>query len=320
MQGDNVKSPAEFLRAEVEKNCEEEKRCFGLNETLPWDFDFKRVLLLSYGENPNKAFLTAKRSRKDETADSEGDYRSKKEWRTHRCHVETLYEVDKIFKGVFPDEDLTHKDVMHSFWNTYKYALQLAYPSVFIGVNTYPGPHVRRAPFVRKMDVWFADNIKANTEAHGLELTYNSATWFDFLLENFDKFPLVNENKELQRFAQLTHTIGNITLVPKGFNAGRSCGDYWDYALLKMKAKMATESDWLEYVNKHEMQMYVTPEGDVIPLWENHFNVLTPTNTEELFAFVTFVNNGIEERGKALIARYQNSKNVRPDDFDSELE
>lgn len=319
MQGDNVKSPAGFLRAEVEKIFEEEKRCFGTNETLPWDFDLKRVLLSAYGDNPIKESLKAKRFRKDETADSECDYRSKEAWRKLRGHVETLDVVDKVFKGAFPDEDLTHKDVMHSFWNTYKYALQLAYPSVFIGLKTYPGPHVRRAPFVRKMDVWFADNIKANTEAHGLELSYNSATWFDFLLENFDKFPLVNENKELQRFAQLTHTIGNITLVPKGFNAGRSCGDYWDYALRKMKAKMATESDWLQYVNKHEMQRYITLEGDVIPFWENHFNVLTPTNTEELFAFVALVNDGIEGRGKALIARYQNSENVRTDDSDSAL-
>ena len=316
MQGVIVKSPAEFLRAEVEKNVDEEKRCFGTNETLPWDFDCKRVLLLHYGSNPIQAYLTAKRFRYNDIADKEADYRSKEAWKTLRGHVETLAVVDEIFKGIFPDEDLTHKDVMHSFWNTYKYALQLAYPSVFIGLKTYPGPHVRRAPFVRKMDVWFADNIKANAEVHGLELTYNCATWFDFLLENFDKFPLVNENKELQRFAQLTHTIGNIAIVPKGFNRRRSCQDYWDFALLKLKAKMK-KADWLQYVKNHEMQMYVTPEGDVIPFWENHFNVLTPTNEEELFEFVTFVNNAIEERGKALIKRYQDTKNVRQDASDS---
>jgi hypothetical protein len=319
MQGDYVKSQAVLVRSAVGKNVDEEKRCFGTNETLPWDFDLKRVLLLAYGDNPIKAFLTARRFRYAETADSEVDYRSKEAWRDLRGHVETLAVVDEVFMAIFTDEDLTHKDVMHSFWNTYKYALQLAYPSVFIGLNTYPGPHVRRAPFVGKMDVWFADNIKANAEAHGLELTYNCATWFDFLLENFDKFPLVNENKELQRFAQLTHTIGNITLVPKGFNRRRSCQDYWDFALLKLKAKM-TKADWLQYVKNHEMQMYVTPEGDVIPFWENHFNVLTPTNEEELFEFVRKVNHGIEKRGKALIKRYQDTKNVRPDDFDSELE
>lgn len=289
------------------------------DEPLPWDFDLKRVMLLSYGENPIKAFLTAKRFRYDETADKEEDYRSKEAWMNLRGHVETLAVVDEVFKAIFSDEDTTHKDVMHSFWNTYKYALQLAYPSVFTGLRTYTVPHARRAPFVKKMNVWFVDKLKANTEAHGLELTYNCATWYDFLIENFDKFPLVNENEELQRFARLTHTIGNITLVPEGFNGGRSCGDYWDYALRKIKTKMATESDWRQYVKNQEMQRYVTPEGDVIPLWENHFNVLTPTNTEELFAFVTFVNNGIEERGKALIERYQNSKNVQPDDSDSAL-
>lgn len=318
MQGVIVKSRAVSVQAEVEKNFDDEKRCFGTHETLLWNFDLKRVLLLYYGENPIKAFLTARRFRYAETADREGDYRSIEAWSNLRGHVETLAVVDEVLKAIFPNEDLTHKDVMHSFWNTYKYALQLAYPSVFIGVKTYPGPHVYRAPFVRKMDVWFADNIKANAEAHGLELTYNCATWYDFLLENFDKFPLVNENKELQRFAQLTHTIGNIAIVPKGFNRRRSCQDYWDFALLKFKAKM-TKADWLQYVKNHEMQMYVTPEGDVIPFWKNHFNVLTPTNKEELFAFVTLVNNGIEERGKALIERYQNSKNVQPDDSDSAL-
>ena len=79
------------------------------------------------------------------------------------------------------------------------------------------------------------------------------------------------------------------------------------------------KADWLQYVKNHEMQMYVTPEGDVIPFWENHFNVLTPTNEEELFEFVRKVNDGIEKRGKALIKRYQDSKNVQPDDSDSAL-
>ncbi|WP_426093968.1 hypothetical protein, partial [Escherichia coli] len=43
-------------------------------------------------------------------------------------------------------------------------------------------------------------------------------TWNEFLLDNFTKFERVHQDPQLKRFAELTHSIGNITVVPLGFN------------------------------------------------------------------------------------------------------
>ena len=65
------------------------------------------------------------------------------------------------------------------------------------------------------------------------QILYQKYTWNEFLLDNFTKFERVHQDPQLKRFAELTHSIGNITVVPLGFNSGRSLSfkDYWDYSL-----------------------------------------------------------------------------------------
>ena len=67
-------------------------------------------------------------------------------------------------------------------------------------------------------------------EVEGLTRNYN---WLKFLIDNFDKFSLVNNHPAFIELGYLTHTLPNFAYVPKGYNRGRYpiSNDYWDISL-----------------------------------------------------------------------------------------
>ena len=53
--------------------------------------------------------------------------------------------------------------------------------------------------------------------------------------ENYQKFDIMSQNKDnFEKFAELTHTIGNFTVLPNWMNCGRGMClyDYWDITLM----------------------------------------------------------------------------------------
>ena len=120
-------------------------------------------------------------------------------------------------------------------------------------------------------------------------------TWNEFLLDNFTKFDRVHQDPQLKRFAELTHSIGNITVVPLGFNSGRSLSfkDYWDYSLEQLSIFLASFHSWESYVHTYEMQPFLNEQYQP----ENYMD---PEIYDE---YLVQVNQRIEKRGQRIVNR-----------------
>lgn len=152
----------------------------------------------------------------------------------------------------------------------------------------------------------------------------------DILLHNYDalKRMLVKNLSEevfckLQTFAKLTHTIGNLVLVPKyikpytqgtqTFNQARAsqCNDYFDLSLkwiLKNDEPVWDTNTVNRYFDVFILRDYVTPANQIIPFTDTHKNIIyndannesRPKNREELIQLLDNINNKIINRGKKM--------------------
>lgn len=285
---------------------------------LKWDYDYKEKLLdkNKYERDPKYAIKNILKAQI-----------RKNYVKNHTGHIENYDNINKIFKTVFHlnDNELEYKDVMNSFWHTYKFYLQLEYPAIFMpegdlrdesGSLTKP-----RSNVLTKVNIGYPPHT--NSYIHKKYIDYykdyfgdinisdhkdqNKILWTTFLIENFEKFNKVHENKYLNDFAKLTHTIGNIAVVPKGFNAGRHNYDYWDYALCDLKEFLYSISAWDNFVKKYFLEDYVCHScSNILSFWEKHLiseNIL-PKNKEQIDLFLITVNQRIENRGKRIMNTY----------------
>ncbi|MGX4645064.1 hypothetical protein [Holzapfeliella sp. JNUCC 80] len=299
---------------------------------LEWDYDYKEKLLgKKISNNSIKNILLAKD--KENYRDKYSDYVKHKQ---AKGHIENYSEVDTILKKVFNIDEkiLLHKDIMNSFWYTYKFYLQLEYPAIFKpGGNlnnklpltkpkssqlskTYIGypPHTTggksqylNQKYIEYYNQYF-QSLLSPFQKEIKEEQYPKILWVDFLRKNFEKFNKVHENKYLKDFAKLTHTIGNIVIVPKGFNSNRGNYDYWDYGLCYLKKSWyPTTSGWKKIIKDNFLEEYVCNScGSVQPLWEKHLKSgnLLPKNTSQIDSFLITVNQRIENRGKRIMNTY----------------
>lgn len=304
---------------------------------IRWDYDLKKDIL---GDDFNEEYhiINILNARKSDN------------------HVENSKQVKDIYKVLFNQEN-QYKDIMNSFWNTYKCMLQIEYPLIFAPQKEINKSNVLkkdkdlikklrdskivmqgRTPFSKYKDgptfpqefVDYYNNnfplILENENDDKEKYKYNikldvsiNYKWIDFLLCNFDKFPLVHRHETLNHFAKLTHTIGNITVVPKGFNTGRNAGDYWDYGMKYLYEFLNPISDntWKSFIDKYELHEYVYDEiphskaHPIIPFWEGHLDpnaYATPQDIKQIEKFLSEVIPKIEKRGKKLIKRYNKAK------------
>lgn len=129
------------------------------------------------------------------------------------------------------------------------------------------------------------------------------------------RFEIVKENEqELDRFAYLTHSVGNFMVFNWRANRYRdkalSIRDYWDITLGKLRDESdwfeyREKSDWNAYINRYFLQPFVKrPKNSSEPysvaeLWEGHFlNGACPKKGNDFQQFFGNVNALIEERGK----------------------
>lgn len=273
---------------------------------INWDYDLK-LLVLSKDEydkdHPIKNILKAKTTK----------------------DVEYLPIVEKIFDVVFDDKK-GYKDIMNSFWYTYKYMLQVKYPLYFphkknlnptILTNSNEKEEVQNLPiptlgsisdeYMTYYKTYFSDTLNLQPNKN------KELTWLDFLINNFNVFPLVHHHEELNTFAKLTHTIGNIMVVPKGFNRGRGAFDYWDYAMIYLYDFLYSKNTtiWKDFLKEYELQSYVEKYPDnltVKPFWSNHFKKnapFYPKDIQDIETFLKTVNTNIEKRGLNILQRYK---------------
>ncbi|MET1106226.1 hypothetical protein ACM6P1_11950 [Enterococcus faecium] len=247
-----------------------------------------------------------------------------------RGHIENYRVVDEVFKHLTDNKSIEHTDVLHSFWHTYKALMQLERPDLFRPSGSLKKGNVIPLEKPDKINPPEIDNrfpphaSDKYSVIHKKYIEYyqyyfpeylpnevpEKYTWINFLLYNNDKFSEVYDKyPKLNDFAKLTHSIGNIIVVPKGFNTGRGANDYGDFALKSLKIFLESFNAWEDYVTKFHLEPFL--EGDFpISLWTGHLDGKAgslPKNKIEIEEFLENVTSSIEEREKILLKKVKDS-------------
>lgn len=117
--------------------------------------------------------------------------------------------------------------------------------------------------------------------------------------ENYQKFDIMSQNKDnFEKFAELTHTIGNFTVLPNWMNCGRGMClyDYWDITLMSLQEflNILSPEAWPNFIKRYYLQPYVNSDYNVDLFWDNHDDKLLPKETD-FPIFLKKVNERIEE-------------------------
>lgn len=151
-----------------------------------------------------------------------------------------------------------------------------------------------------------------------IDLTEKLDKQYDKLLKNknYLEFDIIRNNKiSIEKFARLTHSIGNFIVIPYKLNLARGTSkeirDYWDITLrvlydLFMAIGIEGEEAWKAFINKYFLQTYVNKDYSVGELWKGHLedkegvfiNGVYPQKIDDFEQFYRNVNLLIEERGK----------------------
>ncbi|KYG33899.1 hypothetical protein [Alkalihalobacillus trypoxylicola] len=156
---------------------------------------------------------------------------------------------------------------------------------------------------------------------------------------NSDNKSSVKQNKHLQKFATLTHTIGNLTLVPfkidfendkKSFNQyrgfrGNETNKYFVYDFFDLSLKMIKENvdpqTFKEYIEIFYLQDFVNMDDNysIKPLLKKHKPLLAqnkmsldkpesflPDHNDELNEYLINVNKLIMQRSNRLVNALKN--------------
>lgn len=163
---------------------------------------------------------------------------------------------------------------------------------------------------------------------------------------NSDNKSSVKHNKHLQKFATLTHTIGNLTLVPfkidtendsKSFNQSRGFRDnhtnkYFVYDFFDLSLKIIKENvgiqTFKEYIDTFYLHDFVNLDDNysIKPLLKKHKPLLAqnkmsldnpesflPDNNDELNEYLMNVNKLIMQRSKRIVKVLKNNLDINSD-------
>ena len=120
----------------------------------------------------------------------------------------------------------------------------------------------------------------------------------------------IKENSYLYRFAALTHTIGNLVLIPKDINGDfnkwrmENLDDLFDLSLERIKISMS-EKDFKEYIDLYYLNDYVDENYNIKPLFKrpevlNNSSLFIQTE-EQLNEYLKNVCYLIERRNAKII-------------------
>ncbi|MFD2729902.1 hypothetical protein ACFSR0_10965, partial [Enterococcus camelliae] len=126
--------------------------------------------------------------------------------------------------------------------------------------------------------VYLSENRIEIYEEIGIDDKKDLKKQYDLLLENnnYQKFSVISKNlKEFERFAQLTQTIGDFTVLPNWMNTGRGCSktifDYWDLTLKSLYEFLFPLDAWETFVNKYYLHPFLDKNLKPMEFWDNHF-------------------------------------------------
>jgi hypothetical protein len=163
-----------------------------------------------------------------------------------------------------------------------------------------------------------------------------STTYSQALKIDSQDHDTVNININLQKFAGLTHSIGNFTLIPfkldwhndkKSFNQYRGANfgkyfvyDYFDLSLKLIKENISEEA-FKNYIDTFFLDDYVDKDYEIKPLFKSHEAFLRsskldlenpkkfiPQNEAELNEYLVNVINNIELRGRRIVDELEKNR------------
>lgn len=121
--------------------------------------------------------------------------------------------------------------------------------------------------------------------------------------QQYKKFELVSKNyAAFERFATLSHTFGNFTVLPHWMNTGRYLfsRDYWDITLKSLYEFLEPLNAWQTFVDKYHLHVFVHEDYSPAELWAHHFTGTIRPPDEQIGEFLENANARIEYRGKIL--------------------
>ncbi|WP_413476214.1 hypothetical protein [Latilactobacillus fuchuensis] len=267
---------------------------------LPWEYDFKQEVFgqkswtLAFNENPVKRILE-----KDS-----GFYGNPS------CETEDSMLAQAIYQIVWQtySKNVIHEvpgdcdaDVMNSFWMLFKNFTVNQGGSFFEAAQAiYP-----RSRFPNKGV--FSDEDEKSRRLLAAYQPYGAKkgdTWSSLILKNYETKFKVLDNQNLQKLAKLSHTIGNFTLTPKGFNYTGT-----DEKHLKHNDSYNTWSEALHNLN--ELEEWSTNRYLDCSSWDAYCEKFLMADYEKEYAYETKpeqqdvfleqINTAIENRGKQII-------------------
>jgi hypothetical protein len=175
------------------------------------------------------------------------EYQQNKKFDCDGCDL-----ILEIHATIYSDKNLGYldSDTMNSFYTSYRLLL-LSFDKFFWDNDIIAFCHKRGIDFKS------ASENKKRLER------------YEWLLSEkvFNHYAYINNHPEVKRFATLTHSLGNMTLIPRGYNVGRatSTKDYWDLTLLSLRDFFGSSFD--NFVTDYYMQDFTV---DTIEFWEGH--------------------------------------------------
>jgi hypothetical protein len=198
---------------------------------------------------------------------------------------DAVNSVVKSYSGeILFDKKSLERETMNSFKTTYDQAIKI---------------EIKEHPNIRLRDY------------------QNKFGWIDiqkFKNDHPDILEKVDANKELQKFACLTHSIGNFTMLINpsllnyeiGFNIGRytPTKDYWDLSLDLLRKELGNDELYAAYIKAFCLEECVDASYNAVPLFTRATSpdMPKPQTSSELDEFLTNVNNRITARGKQIVS------------------
>ncbi|MFC6202678.1 hypothetical protein ACFP1L_12470 [Lactiplantibacillus nangangensis] len=273
-----------------------------LKKIMPWEFDFKQCyvekcigkesslrLELAYKayllSEINVKFNVTKKSGHNADCDKEAD---------------NIYDVLGWYSYRNGGVAENRGDAMNSFKITFTQLLSVSGPFKEKNKETW----INNFNEIPKLDMALKEWVKKDK--------VNNVDKFYFNKENQlrlnGRLTSINLLNEINKFAQLTHSIGNFIVMPMWINQGRAMDnnikDYWDLTMLNLQyflKKFGDEDTWVKYVDSYCLLPFVDEQYNVCELWDNHFNHSAyPKSIEEFEQFYHNVNLLVEERGKCI--------------------
>lgn len=278
-------------------------------EVKPWEYDFKREVFDSslFNEDPVKRIL-------------EKDDHQYKGYRGETESSDLAQAIYRVLWGanytsVVGEGRDCDADVMNSFWTIFSNYVRAKGPSFFEPAEAIFNNETNKFPNK-------TGKFRTDTEKNRLLLaTYKPSgakaggNWHAVLLHEFDRPAFELNNPSLQRCAELTHTIGNLALVPKGYNSSpRGKGtdegglkhddahDTWAALLMGSSPNSLSNFSWISEDGTRVLNCASITEYCERFLMTDFYQAAYPY---ELTArgqadFLTKINTAIEERGQLM--------------------